>query len=606
MSGDNDGRALDHASAPIGERFPAAPPADGTRYGADVIVDLLHAYNVEFVSLNPGASFRGLHDSLVNYGGGMPPMILCQDESIAVAMAHGYARARGATRPMAVILHNVVGLLNGALAIYQAFIDRVPILILGGTGPMDTSKRRPGVDWRHTANVQGNAVRDFVKWDDQPTAVDAFPHSFARAYRVAMTEPMGPIYLCYDAQLQEDPVEQPVRSSIRSARVPTRMAADPAALARVAELLVAAERPVIVTEYLGRDHGAVAELVRLAESLAIPVVSQSARPNFPTCHPLNLTGSDVLGEADLVLALDAKELERPTVRVDRVTHERRSIVPADAAWIEVGFADLEIGKWASDHSRLMPTDISILADTSLAVPALTRLVAERIGGDGPRRERVRARASTLHERHRLLRAGWLRDAHADWDAAPMTTGRLVLEVWEAIKGEDWVLSAGHHIVDNALRLWDIDHPYRHPGGPLGPGSQIGLALGTALAHKGTGRLVVDLQPDGDLMFDAGALWVAAKHQIPMLVVMFNNRAYYNDWEHQTVIAKRRGTPIERASIGMDLRGPAPDFAALARSMGCFGEGPIEDPRDLAAALRRAVAEVKAGRLALVDAITRFR
>ncbi len=600
-------RGLDHASAPVGELFAAAAPADGTRYGADAIVDLLHAYDVEYVALNPGASFRGLHDSLVNYGGGRPPMVLCQDESIAVSIAHGYARARGATRPMAVILHDVVGLLNGSLAIYQAFIDRVPILILGGTGPLSTAKRRPGVDWRHTANVQGNAVRDFVKWDDQPSAVDGFPESFARGYRVAMTEPMGPIYLCYDAQLQEDPFDGPVAlPSPRSARAPTRMAADPAALARVAELLVAAERPVIVTEYLGRDHGAPAELVKLAETLAIPVVSQAARPSFPSCHPLNLSGSDVLRDADLVLALDAKELERPTVRVDGATRERRSIVPAGATWVEVGFADLEIGKWASDHSRLMPTDLSVLADTSLAVPALTRLVEERLRGDGPKRERVRARATVLHEQHRRLRADWLREAREDWDAAPMTTGRLVLEVWEAIKDEDWVLSAGHHIVDRALRLWDIDLPYRHPGGPLGPGSQIGLALGVALANKGTGRLVVDLQPDGDLMFDAGALWVAAKHELPMLVVMFNNRAYYNDWEHQTEIAKRRGTPIERASIGMDLRGPAPDFADLARSMGCVGLGPIEDPRELPAALRRAVAEVKAGKLALVDAVTRFR
>jgi acetolactate synthase-1/2/3 large subunit len=600
-------KPLDHASAPIGERFPAAGPKDGTRYGADVIVDLLKAHDVEYVSLNPGASFRGLHDSLVNYGGGTPPMILCQDESIAVSIAHGFARARGATRPMAVILHDVVGLLNGSLAIYQAFIDRAPILILGGTGPMSTTKRRPGVDWRHTANVQGNAVRDFVKWDDQPTAVDAFPESFARAYRIAMTEPTGPVYLCYDAQLQEDPFPEVVQlPGPRAARAPTRMAADPEALARVADLLVAAKHPVIVTEYLGRDHAAPAHLVALAESLAIAVISQPARPSFPTCHPLNLTGSDVLHEADLVLALDAKELERPTVKTDPATRRRRSIVPAGATWVELGFADLEIGSWASDHSRLMPTDLSILADTSLAVPALAALVDERLRADPKIRERVRARAATLHERHRRLRADWLREAKEDWDATPMTTGRLALEVWDAITGEDWVLSGGHHIVDQALRLWDVDLPYRHPGGPLGPGSQIGLALGTALANKGTGRLVVDLQPDGDLMFDAGALWVAAKHEIPMLVVMFNNRAYYNDWEHQTDIAHRRGTPPERASIGMDLRGPAPDFAALARSMGCHGEGPIEDPRDLAPALARAVAQVKAGKLALVDAVTRFR
>ena len=535
-------------------------------------------------------------------------MILCQAEGIAVGIAHGFVRARGAARPMAVILHNVVGLLNGSLAIYQAFIDRAPILVLGGTGPISTSRRRPGVDWRHTANVQGNAVRDFVKWDDQPSAVADFEHSFARAYRVAMTEPTGPIYLCYDADLQEDAVGHPATlPRPGAARAPTRMTADPDALDRVAELLVAAERPVIVTEFLGRDHAAPAHLIRLAEALAIPVISQPARPNFPTCHPLNLTGCpDVLREADLVLALDAKELERPTVRTDKATRERRSLVPAAATWIEIGFADLEIGSWASDHPRLMPTDLSILADTSLAVPALAALVEKRLHGNDAKHARVRMRSATLRALHDKLRAGWLSKAREDWDAAPMTTGRLMLELRDAIKNEDWVLTSGHHISDRALQLWDIDLPYRFPGGPLGPGSQIGLALGTALANKGTGRLVVDLQPDGDLMFDAGALWVAAKHEIPMLVVMFNNRAYYNDWEHQVDIAKQRGSAVERASIGVDLCGPSPDFAKLARSMGCFGEGPIEDPRELAGALRRAIAAVKAGKLALVDAVTRFR
>jgi acetolactate synthase I/II/III large subunit len=606
MSG-GSGMAPDYTSAPDGEQFPAAAPADGKRYGADVIVDLLHAYDVEYVSLNPGASFRGLQDSLVNYGAGVPPIILCQAEGIAVSIAHGYARARGATRPMAVILHNVVGLLNGALAIYQAYIDRAPVLILGGTGPISTSRRRPGVDWRHTANVQGNAVRDFVKWDDQPAAVADFPHSFGRAYRVAMTEPAGPIYLCYDADLQEDPIEQAVPlPKAGTSRMPTRMAADPVALDRVAEMLIAADHPVIVTEFLGRDHTAPAHLIRLAELLAIPVISQRTRPNFPTCHPLNLTGSDVLRDADLVLALDAKELERPTVRTDQATRERRSLVPPDASWIEMGFADLEIGSWASDQPRMMPTNLSILADTSLAVPALAELVEQRLRGDEATRARIRERTSALHERHRKLRADWLNRARQDWDAKPMTTGRLMLELWDAIKSEDWVLSGGHHIVDQALQLWDVDLPYRYPGGPLGPGSQIGLALGTALANKGTGRLVIDLQPDGDLLYDAGALWVAAKHELPMLVVMFNNRAYYQDWEHQTEIARTRGTPLERASVGMDLRGPSPDFATLARSMGCFGEGPIEDARELTGALRRAIAEVKKGRLALVDAVTRFR
>ena len=155
-------------------------------------------------------------------------------------------------------------------------------------------------------------------------------------------------------------------------------------------------------------------------------------------------------------------------------------------------------------------------------------------------------------------------------------------------------------------LWDFDRPYRHPGRSLGTATQFGISLGVALAHRDAGRLVVDLQPDGDLMFDAGALWVAAKHKIPMLVVMYNNRAYYNDWEHQIRMARHRGTPLERAHIGMDIEGPFVDFAGLARSMGWYAEGPIEHGKDVAAALKRAIVKVKAGQPALVDAITQKR
>jgi len=259
--------ALDTRTAALGEAVPPTKPS--RRYGSDLVVDLLKQFEIPYAALNPGASYRGLHDSLVNYGGNvMPELILCQHEEIAVGMAHGFAKAT--QRPMAAIVHDVVGLLHSCMAIYYAYIDRAPVLVLGATGPMNEAKRRPRIDWIHTANVQGNAVRDYTKWDDQPSAVDGIPSSIARGYRVAMTEPQGPVYLCFDAQLQEDPLERDVPlPSSDAAPMPTRMAADPAALERLAALLVRAEQPVILVEYLGRDHRAVPELVRLAETLAM-------------------------------------------------------------------------------------------------------------------------------------------------------------------------------------------------------------------------------------------------------------------------------------------------------------------------------------------------
>src|SRR4029450_1021223 len=183
--------------------------------------------------------------------------------------------------------------------------------------------------------------------------------------------------------------------------------------------------------------------------------------------------------------------------------------------------------------------------------------------------------------------------------------RLALEVWEVIKDEDWVLAA-NNLKQQVRKLWDFDKPYRHPGVELGTSTQIGISLGVALAHRDRKRIVVDIQPDGDLMFDAGALWIAAKYQIPMLVVMHNNRAYYNDWAHPMRTRELCCTDQAKAHSGMDLFGPEPRFGALARCMGCYGEGPIDNPKNIRPALERALAEVKKGKLALVDTITQHR
>src|SRR5215510_3608590 len=189
---------------------------------SDVIVDLIKRYGFPYITMNPGASFRGLHDSLVNYGGNTPPMLLCQHEEIAVQIAHGYAKATG--KPMAVILHDLVGLLHATMAIYYAYIDRVPVFIMGATGPMHEGKRRPHIDWTHSALVQGNAVRDYVKWDYQPTAIEGVPDTFA---------------------------------------TPAAMMPDPAALQAIADRLLAAQHPLLLAEYVGRRAGGFESLVQL-------------------------------------------------------------------------------------------------------------------------------------------------------------------------------------------------------------------------------------------------------------------------------------------------------------------------------------------------------
>jgi acetolactate synthase-1/2/3 large subunit len=483
----------------------------------------------------------------------------------------------------------------------------VPIFIAGATGPMHEGKRRPHIDWTHSALVQGNAVRDYVKWDYQPTAIDGVPESFARAWSVMTTEPQGPVYMCYDAMLQEEPLTTDVPLPPKGAvATPAPMMPDPAALAAIADRLLAAEHPLLIAEYVGRRAGGYESLVQLAETVGAPVWDIDSALNFPNRHKLCLSmDKDYPKSADLLVALDVRDWEKSLSDLDSTRRTVTPLLPESCERVEIGFGEIGISKWSFDYCRMQPCSIRALGDTSLALPELTRLCGERIAGDARLASRIAERRRAIEGRHDALWAKWQDDARKGWDSSPVSLQRFALEIWDVIKTEDWVLSA-NNLRNLVRRLWDFDKPYRHPGRELGTATQIGISLGVALAHNGSGRVVVDIQPDGDLMFDAGALWVAAKYQIPLLIVMFNNRAYYNDWEHQLRMARMRGTDEAKAHIGMDLFGPEPDFGALARSMGCHGEGPIENPDDIGPALRRALAQVKQGKPALVDVVTQHR
>jgi len=562
------------------------------------MVDAIKACGFPYVSLNPGSSYRGLHDSLVNYGGNDPEMITCNHEKLAVAVAHGYAKATG--RPMAVILHDIVGLLQGTMGIYYAYIDRAPVVVFGGAGPMAYDRRRPNIDWIHTANVQGNVVREYTKWDDQPASVASVPESVVRGYRIATAAPQGPVYIALDAGLQEDEagddLELPNWDRLRT---PTRIGPDPAALRDLATRLVAAERPVLVTGYAGRDPNAFGQLVGLAELLGAGVVDTGWRLNFPNRHPLNVTGTDAVEEADCVLFVDVKDMGKWTQKLDRTTRRIESQIPRGATILDLGFNELGISSWSHDFAQLHETDLQVTADTAVALPLLLDLCREV---NDNAREPWRRRLGELHEQ---AWTGWATQAAEEASLSPVATSRLATEVWEVVKDYDWVLTAGT-ASEWAPKVWDLDRPYRHPGRSLGTATQIGISTGVALAYKGQDKLVVDLQPDGDLMFDLGALWIAAYHRLPMLAVMFNNRAYYNDWEHQERIAHHRGTDVERAYIGMEIDKPAPDFAATARALGWHGDGPIEDPDAVQAAVRRAAEIVMSERRpALVDVVCQY-
>jgi acetolactate synthase I/II/III large subunit len=575
-------------------------------WGSDVMVDAMRGMGLRYLSLNPGSSYRGLHDSLVNYAGNEMEMLSCPHEKIAVGLAHGYAKASG--EPMGVILHNVVGLLHGAMGIYYAHVDRVPVMVFGGSGPATHDRRRPNIDWIHSANVQGNAVRDFTKWDHEPRSIADVPSTMARAYRVAMSEPRGPVYVALDAGLQETPLDEPITSpDLGRLGVPSRLGPDPRALRALAERLCAAQRPVVVAGYAGRDPDAFGLLTELAELAGAGVVDTGIRLNFPNRHPLCVTGTDALERADCVLFLDVKDMGKPTQRLDSTSRTITSRLAPGTIVLDLGFNDLTLSSWSEDYAALVETDVQVTADTAVALPMLLDLCLELVKTDSPERrgerDAYRAELGALHDKQW---GAWQATAEREAALSPVAPSRLASEVWSVIAEHDWVLTAGT-AAGWAPRLWDFDAPHRHPGASLGTATQIGISLGVALAHRGTGRLVVDLQPDGDLMFDAGALWVASYYKLPLLVVMFNNRAYYNDWEHQERLARQRSTPIERAYIGMEIDEPAPDFAALARSFSWYAEGPIDDPDKVRESVRRAADHVlSTGMPALVDVVCRHR
>jgi benzoylformate decarboxylase/acetolactate synthase-1/2/3 large subunit len=571
------------------------------RYGSDVVVDVLQALGVRYVAFNPGASFRGLHDSLVNYAAGTPAILEVPHEKIAVGIAHGYAKATG--EPMGVVTHDLVGLLHATLGIYYAHVDRTPIMVLGGTGPMDAARRRPWIDWVHSANVENSAVRDYTKWDDHPASVEALPDSLVRAYQVSMMQPAGPVYVALDAAVQEEPLGDRKIPVTRVGPPPTRIAPDAEALERVAQALVHARRPAVIAGYLARDPKAWDQLIELAELLAIAVVDTGLRLNFPTEHELNSRPGDVLPDADLVLLLDVKDIGDHTGLLTKEARGGRPALAPDAKLMEIGFGDLGLSSWAADFGSWYQPDERVLADPAVALPLLLERCRELVAAQPHASEGRAPRRRDVARLHATARQAWRDQADRQTGEGELpTVANLVKAVGAAISEHDWTLTAGTGN-DWASRLWNFDRPYRHVGRSLGTATQIGISLGVALAYRDTGKLVVDLQPDGDLLFDAGALWVASRHRLPMLVVMVNNRAYNNDWTHQRSVARTRGNPVERAGVGIVIDDPAPDFATLARAFDWHSQGPITRTDEIGPAVARAARVVlEERRPALVDIV----
>ena len=595
------------APAPDMARETLPPPPDPiqqTSSGGDFMVDVLKKLGIEYVTQTPANTFRGLHEAIINYGGNKSPELLsCTHEEIAVAMAHGYVKIEG--KPLAVMVQSTVGLQHAAMALYNAYCDQAPIYMILGNS-VDATKRLFSFEWDHAAIDPSVIVRDYIKWDDQPGSLQHFAESAIRAYRIAMTPPRGPVVLSLDSEMQENPIPAHPALSIPPL---TRVAApqgDSGAVAETANLLVKAENPVIIADRLARSQEGMDRLVELAETLQCPVIDSGGRGNFPTRHPLCHTGRSgaVLAQADVIVGLEVSDFFGTThLLSDRIERRARPITKPGVKTINISSSDLSPKGNNQGFQRFQAVDLTIAADGEATLPSLIEQVKR--GVDATRKTAFEARGKRLENSHHAMMEQWKSDATLGWDASPITLARLCAELYDQIQHDDWSLVGNGIRVSWPRRWWNFDKHYRWIGssGGAGVGYNAPASLGAALANRKYGRLSVTIQGDGDLMMAPGTLWTAAHHNIPILYVMHNNRAWHQELMYVQAMCNRHGRGVENAHIGTTIDSPNIDFAMMAKSMGVYAEGPVVNPKDLAPALKRALAVVRKGQPALVDVIT---
>ena len=558
---------------------PVPSGVNAAAFGSDVAADALRATGIDYIALNPGASYRGFHDSIVNYlGNKQPQMLLCLHEESAIAIAHGYAKVTG--RAMAAAVHSNVGLMHGTMAIFNAWCDRMPMLILGATGPVDAVKRRPWIDWIHTARDQGALVRGYTKWDDQPASPAAAREAILRAAWLANTAPCGPTYVNLDAGMQEEKLAEPV-APLDAQRLMPQVTSAPAAeaVAQAAALLREAKKPVILAGRVSRDLDAWDARVALAERLNARVVTDiKVGAAFPSFHYLHVGMPSFLAPtSDALEAIRAADVILSLDWVD-VAGTLKQAGQTSAKIVQVSVDHHLHNGWSFDYQGLPAIDVFLACTPDAAVPALLAAL-----GPGPARV-VATRAKEFPT--------------VTGDA--LTVDHLAAALREAVGARPATLT--HVSLSWNGASWAFDHPLDYLGsdGGGGVGGGPGISVGAALALKGSGRLPVAVCGDGDFLMGVTALWTAAHYKIPLLLVIANNRSFFNDELHQERVARMRSRPVENRWVGQRISEPDIDLAAMSRAQGALGLGPVSAIGDLPAIFSKAIAAVDAGHVAVVD------
>ncbi len=578
--------------------------------GSDFMVDVCKTLNIDYIAACPGSTFRGLQESFINYGQNKSPeWLTCLHEEVSVGMAHGYAKVAG--KPMAAIMHGTVGMQHASMAMYNAWCDRVPILMFtASAGPVED--RRPGVEWMHSVQDGAATVRDFVKWDDYPWSLQGFAESTVRAYALANAHPQAPVLITADGKLQEMELTKQANAKLKIPKLnrDVEPVADPNALREAARMLVAAEAPVIVVDRYARSQKGVDDLVKLAEALQAPVIDLRNRMNMPTTHFLCQSSRNraLVSQADCVLSIEPVDLYGQfNGVVDQIERTERHRLKANAKVICLSTHDLLMKSNYQDFQRYSPADLMINADGEASMPYLVEAVLKEVGD---RKSALDARGQKLLTAYKRFGDTARAAAAIAWDASPIGGGRLFAELWNVVKDDDWAFVTPNNYAGNwQHRLWPMEKHYQYIGssGGSGVGYEPVASLGAALAHRDAGgRLPIAVLGDGNFNMAPHTLWTAVHHKIPYLAIIQNNRAYHQEVMHIQRMANRHNRGVESAGIGTVIRDPNISYAKLAEGYGAVGIGPISDPNDLGAALKKGADAVRAGQTALIDVIMQPR
>jgi acetolactate synthase-1/2/3 large subunit len=563
--------------------------------GAEAFLEQVRALGVvRYLFANTGTDHGPLIEALAKTAREDPndiQPIVVPHELAAVSMAHGYYNVT--QKPQMVLVHTLPGTANALGGIINANSSNVPLFLVAGRTPITESEMRGGksqnIHWRQESRDQGNIVREFVKWDYEVRTNQNLAAVVSRAYKIAMSEPRGPVYLNLPREWLCEQLEstQILADSLSPA---TKMQADHTSLEQAADLLLAAENPLIVTKYLGRNPEAVAHLVELAELLSIPVVQQPDYMNFPTDHSLYLGYQTVkhAKNADVLFFIDIDVPWEPP---------NRNVLRSDVKIIHLERDPLftAVPGWS------FPADLAMTGCSEITLPLLNSMVKAKLSARVDMKAKLDERRNKIEAEHKAMIGELHERIEAAKDQKPINPAWLSKCIGDVI--DDKTIIINETITSRLSESISMNRPGSLFGTP--PSGHLGWGLGAAIGTKlgAPDATVIAAEGDGSYIFSAPTAchFTAQKYRIPFLTVIYNNQAWNASINAARGLYPDGVAQKTRNFPGCDLS-PSPQFELTAQACGAYAER-VEEPDEIPSALQRALNAVKKeGRQALLNVI----